>query len=112
MVFAQVHPASSTLLQLRNDGGNTNNWLAVKLVGVQSNRDGFGARIRVTAEGEVRIAEVQSAASYLSANDLRVIFGLGRKKIVDEIEVLWPGGNKQTLTSVKANQLIEITEKI
>ena len=41
-----------------------------------------------------------------------MIFGLGGKKVVDEIEVLWPGGNKQTLTNIKANQLIEITEKI
>ena len=107
-----VFNCNQSVTLLRNDGGNANNWLAVKLVGVQSNRDGIGARIRVTVEGEVRMAEVQSAASYLSANDLRVIFGLGRKKVVDEIEVLWPGGNKQTLTSIKANQLIEITEKI
>ena len=107
-----VFNCNQSVTLLRNDGGNANNWLAVKLVGVQSNRDGIGARIRVTAEGEVRIAEVQSAASYLSANDLRVIFGLGRKKVVDEIEVLWPGGNKQTLTNIKANQLIEITEKM
>jgi len=100
------------VILLRNDGGNANNWLAVKLIGTRSNRDGIGARIRLTTEGETRIAEIQSTASYLSANDLRVIFGLGRKKVVDKIEVHWPSGTKQTLKGIKANQLIKITEKI
>ena len=107
-----VFNCNQSVTLLRNDGGNANNWLAIKLIGTQSNRDGIGARIRIITEGNVRIAEVQSAASYLSANDLRVIFGLGEKKVVDKIEVHWPSGSKQTLANIKANQLIKITEKI
>lgn len=107
-----VFNCNQSVILLRNDGGNANNWLTVKLIGTRSNRDGIGARIRLTTGREVRIAEVQSAASYLSANDLRVIFGLGGKKIVDKIEVHWPSGAKQTLNDVRANQLIKITEQI
>ena len=100
------------VILLRNDGGNANNWLAIKLTGTKSNRDGIGARILLTLENETRLGEVQSAASYLSANDLRVFFGLGEKTRVDQITIYWPSGIKQTLNDIEANQLIQITEKI
>ncbi len=100
------------VILLRNDGGNANNRLAIKLTGTKSNRDGIGARILLTLENETRLGEVQSAASYLSANDLRVFFGLGEKTRVDQITTYWPSGIKQTFNDIEANQLIQITEKI
>ena len=107
-----VTNCNQSVILLRNDGGNANNWLAIKLTGTKSNRDGIGARILLTLENETRLGEVQSAASYLSANDLRVYFGLGEKTRVDQIIIYWPSGIKQTLNDIEANQLIQITEKI
>ena len=49
-------------------------------------------------------------ASYLSANDFRVYFGLGRQREVTTVEVSWPSGRKQVLSNVPANQILEVTE--
>ncbi len=61
---------------LRNDGGNRNHWLSVRLGGVRSNRDGIGAVIRVSACGK-QWNMVRSGSSYCSQSDLALTFGLG-----------------------------------
>ncbi|HIC96626.1 TPA: CRTAC1 family protein, partial [Candidatus Bipolaricaulota bacterium] len=60
---------------LRNDGGSQNNWIALKLVGTQSNRDGVGARIKVWAHALFQMDELKSGSSYASGDDLRMHFG-------------------------------------
>ncbi len=95
---------------LRNEGGNTNNWLMIETVGVKSNRDGIGARIKLIAESGTQIREVTAGSSYLSGHDLRRLFGLGAESRVPRIEITWPSGLTQTLTDVSANQLLLITE--
>src|SRR5207244_7796949 len=62
---------------LRNDGGNRNHWLGVRLEGTKSNRDGVGAVVRVTAGGRERIKVRAGGTSYASASDPRWLFGLG-----------------------------------
>ena len=62
---------------LRNEGGNHNPWLQLRLVGKKSNRNGFGALVELKAGSKRLIAQVTSAGSYLSASDYRVHFGLG-----------------------------------
>ncbi len=96
---------------LRNDSGHGNNWLSIKLIGTRSNRDAVGARVRVKFGDRGSIAEVKAGSSYLSQNDLRLHFGLGKSAVVELVEVLWPSGARQTLEQVKANQLLTIVEK-
>jgi hypothetical protein len=95
---------------LRNEAGNRNHWIRIKLVGVKSNRDGIGARVRVTAEGDAQIAEVKSGYSYASGGDLRLLFGLGQRSKVDQIEVRWPSGIIQQVENVSPNQTVTIIE--
>ena len=97
---------------LRNDGGNGNNWLKIKTVGVKSNRDGIGARIKVVTRSHTQIREVQAGSSYLSGHDLRLIFGLGADTEVREVKITWPSGLEQTLAEVEANQFLIITEGV
>jgi hypothetical protein len=59
--------------------------------------------------GKQQVQEVMSQSSFYSANDLRLHFGLGPAKTVD-LEIRWPSGAKQTLSDVKANQILEIRE--
>lgn len=106
-----VHLNQKAVL-LRNDGGNRNNWLKIKTVGVKSNRDGIGARIEVVTRLHAQIGEVQSGSSYLSGHDLRLIFGLGAEAEAEEVTVTWPSGLKQTLADVAANQFLIITEGV
>ena len=78
---------------LRNTMGNRNQWLMLQLEGKRANRDGIGARVKVTrASGPAQWFEVQTAAGYLSANDRRVLVGLGGEGLVAKIEIAWPGG--------------------
>jgi enediyne biosynthesis protein E4 len=95
---------------LRADSSNKNSWIKVKTIGVKSNRDGIGARIKVlTADGS-QIDEVRSGGSYYSQNDLRVHFGLGRNQQVKTIEIRWPSGQVDTLRDLAVNQLVTIKE--
>jgi hypothetical protein len=77
---------------LRNDTTRSNHWVTFRLVGVKSNRDAIGARIRVTAGGRTQVVEVRSGASYLSHNDFRAHFGLGGTDSVERLEIHWPSG--------------------
>ncbi len=95
---------------LRNDGGNRNNWLKIKTVGVKSNRDGIGARIKVVTRSHTQVKEVQAGSSYLSGQDLRLIFGLGAETRAKKVIITWPSGLDQTLMDVVANQFLIITE--
>ena len=97
---------------LRNDGGSRNNWLKIKTVGVKSNRDGIGARIEVVTRSHTQIKEVQTGSSYLSGQDLRLIFGLGAETRVEEMKIRWPSGLEQALGKVEANQFLIITEGV
>ena len=96
---------------LRNSG-NENRWLEVKLVGVQSNRDGIGARLTLTAGGSRQIREIQSGTSFLSQHSLVAHFGLGRLDRVDELRIRWPSGIVQTLIDLPANRMITVTEAV
>lgn len=95
---------------IRNDVRSPNNWLKIKLVGVKSNRDGIGARIKLTTEDGAQIEEVRSGSSYYSQNDLRVNFGVGRSAKIKSVEVHWTSGQVDTLSDFAVNQIITIKE--
>ncbi len=95
---------------MRNDGGNRNHWIAVKARGRQSNRFGVGAKVSVETEGRKQVKEISAAGSYLSSSDLRLYFGLGGERKVKRLEIIWPGGGKQTLTGVAADQTLLLEE--
>ena len=96
---------------LRNDGGNKQNWIKIKLIGTKCNRTAIGARVRVVVGNHAQIDEVRSGSSVMSQNDLRLHFGLGKAPTVDLIEVKWPTTQKvERFTQVKANQILTIRE--
>jgi len=96
---------------LRNDGGNKNNWIKLKLVGTKCNRTAIGARAHVVVGKHVQMDEVHSGTSVMSQSDLRLHFGLGQAKVVDLIEVKWPTTQKvEKFERVEANQILTIKE--
>jgi hypothetical protein len=94
----------------RNDGGNQNNWLCVKTSGVQSNRNGIGALVRVESASGKQWRMVRSGSSYCSQSDLALTFGLGRDTTVTALEIEWPSGAKQRLANIPANLFISVEE--
>ncbi|MFQ5638441.1 MAG: CRTAC1 family protein [bacterium] len=97
-------------LLLRNESLDRNNWLMMQLVGSASNRDGVGAKVKVIADGREQVAQKKSSSGYLSQNDPRLHFGLGKSEKVDKIEIVWPSGKSHVLENVRAGQIITITE--
>ena len=96
---------------LRNEGGNTQNWIKLKLVGTKCNRTAIGARARVITGKHVQMDEVHAGGSVMSQSDLRLHFGLGKAESVDAIEVKWPTTQKvERFLNVKANQILTIRE--
>jgi len=95
---------------LRNDIRTQNRWLQVMLEGSGKNRRAIGATVRITAGGHQQAQVVRSGTSYLSQDDFRLHFGLGRSADVDLIEVTWPNGTVTRRTAVAANQLLKIEQ--
>ncbi len=96
---------------LRNDGGNRNHWIKVKLIGTQCNRTALGARVRVVTGKHAQMDEVHSGTSVMSQSDLRLHFGLGAAKRIDRLEVKWPTTQKtEVFTNLEPNRILTIKE--
>ena len=91
-------------------GGNKNHWIILKLVGVKSNRDGLGTKVKITTTLGTQYNQATTAGSYNSSNDKRAHFGLGSADVIETIDLIWPSGIKQVLKKVKADQVLTVTE--
>ncbi len=94
----------------RNDGGNKNNWLNVRLVGTKSNRSALDAVVRVESGVGKQWKMVHSGSSYCSQSDLALTFGFGQDKVVSSMTIDWPSGTKQQFKNVPVNQFLVIDE--
>ncbi len=101
---------------LRCDSSLQNNWIKAKTIGTKSNRSGIGARLKCITRppdeknAHEQIDEVRSGGSYISQNDLRIHFGLGKAERVELLEIRWPSGQVDKLKDIAANQLIFVKE--
>ncbi len=97
---------------LRNDGGNRGNWLQVELQGIQSNRDGVGAKVYVQADSLRLVQQVKAGSGYQSSSQKALFFGLGANDRVDRLHIVWPSGRQQELENIAANQMLRIVELV
>ena len=95
---------------LRNDTASANHWVALRLVGTRSNRDGLGSRVTVRTGDREQTQQTRSSFSYLSQSDPRLFFGLGAYDRADWIDIVWPSGIRQQLKNVEADQILDISE--
>ena len=95
---------------LRNDGGNRKNSLQVRLIGTQSNRNGIGARLKLTLGNRTLVRDATSGSSYLGQNEGRVHFGMGEAARAERLEIAWPGGAVDAYENLEANQVLTVTE--
>ena len=111
-VDAVVTALNSPVRLLRNTSPGPAHWLALRLVGTRSNRDGLGARVRLTLpNGAVEYNHATTSVGYASSSEPLVRFGLGPYDMVREIEIRWPGGRVQRVDSIKADQVISVREQ-
>jgi hypothetical protein len=96
---------------LINESASSNNWLALKLEGSRSNRDGIGARIKIQPDvGRAQYNHVTTSVGLASSSERTVHFGLGRAKSAQTVEIDWPSGTRQVLHAVRANQILDVKE--
>ena len=96
---------------LRNDGGNENRLLRVITIGSASNRNGIGAKVRLTLDnGKTQWSMVKTGSSYLSQSELPLTFGLGESTTIKSVEVTWPNGRLEKLPGGAANRAITVHE--
>jgi enediyne biosynthesis protein E4 len=86
-------------------------WLKIVLEGTRSNRNGLGATVRVRSGGQTYTKYNDGKSGYLAQSVLPLYFGLGDVGKIDRLEVDWPSGRKQVLTTgIEENQVLRITE--
>ena len=93
-----------------NDSPGVHHWLEFALEGTKSNRDGIGARIKLTAGGKAQYNHMTTASGYASSSAGPVHFGLGDARVAEEIEIRWPSGTVQTLKNVAGDQVVRVKE--
>ena len=94
----------------RNEGGNRMNFLRVKTIGTQSNRDGIGAKVVLTTGNATQRKMVRSGGSYCSQSEKTLTFGLGNAKLVESLQIKWPSGQVDQYTNLAVNRLITVIE--
>ena len=95
---------------VHNVSTNTGHWIAVKLKGTRSNRDGIGARVEVDAAGKRWTAERVAGSGYLSQDDGRLHFGIGAANNIDKLIVRWPSGREQMLEKLAVDRVLTVEE--
>jgi hypothetical protein len=99
----------------RNDGpsepaGSGNHWLAVRLIGTKSNRDGNGAALKLIAGDLKSYDQAKGGMSFCSAQDPRIFFGLGKHESVDTLEIRWPSGTLDSLHNLPVDSFVIVEE--
>jgi len=108
VVFTQV---TGPPLVLRNDQQLHHHFLRLKLIGTTCNRDAIGAWVKVRVGGRTLMRQVMPTRSYLSQSELPVTVGLGAADRPDSVEILWPGGKRQTVTDSHVDSLTTVTQQ-
>jgi hypothetical protein len=95
---------------MRNTSSGNKHWVAIQVRGTQTNRDGIGSKVLVTAGGTTQLRNVVSGRGYQSHFGSRLHFGLGDADHIERIEVQWRSGGSSVHTDLEADQLITLVE--
>ena len=94
----------------RNDQQLGHSWVRVKLVGKKSNRDAIGAWVKVRVGNRVFSQQVMPTRGYLSQSELPVTIGLGNAQKIDDVQIFWPDGSRDTGVTLKLNSVNTVTQ--
>jgi hypothetical protein len=107
LLFTQTGGAP---LLLRNDRPIDRRWVRLKLVGTRANRDALGATVQLKAGGKTQWRTVTANRGYLSSSALPLTFGLGEDTGVESIEIVWPGGQRQSVPAPQPGTVTEVRQ--
>ena len=105
-----VNALGDPMLIWENQTDNDNNWLKVRLEGVESNRDGIGSWIEIYHDGQKQVRYTQCGTAYLAQNTQTEHFGIGTFETLDSVIVRWQSGMIDHFENVPSNQILEVLE--
>lgn len=97
-------------LVLLNTSKNDNQRIILKLIENGKNKDAIGSRVTLKTDQRSMIGEVQAGASYLSQNDFRLHFGLGKGEQIESVEVRWSDGKIEKISGVEPNRIVTVKQ--
>ena len=92
------------------NNGNTNHWVNVNLHGIQSNRNGIGARIEIYGAWGKQIRDVQSGTGFQNMSTITAHFGIGQETAITMVKIKWPSGIVDTINNPASNQSLLVVE--
>lgn len=107
IVVNNPNPFATVIWQ--NSGGN-NQWIKIKLIGKESNRNGVGSRIEVFSNGTKYLRTTHCGEGFLGQNSGNILFGIGNSIRADSILIHWPSGNLDILREISSGQSITVAE--
>ncbi len=110
LIDAVVTNLGSSPTVLLNTSENKNERVSFKLIQTKNNRDSIGARIVLKTDQRSMMREVQAGASYLSQNDLKLHFGLGKNEKIERVEIRWSDGAAETISGIQPNRILTVTQ--
>jgi hypothetical protein len=97
---------------LRNDVRSDHSWTELELIGTESNRDGAGARVGVTAGGKMQWAEVHLGRGYQSHHGKRLHFGLEQASSIENVKIQWPSGDTDSHYDLPVNRIVQLVQGV
>jgi hypothetical protein len=111
-VDAVVTVVNGPAKMFHNVSGGGAHWLAIRLRGRRSNRQGLGAVVHVhLPDGRELYNQATTAVGYASSSEAVVRFGLGSNRTAESVEVRWPGGGVQRLADVRGDRIVDVEEE-
>jgi hypothetical protein len=92
------------------NNGNSNNWFNVNLHGIQSNRNGIGARIEIYGAWGKQIRDVQSGTGFQNMSTITAHFGIGQETDITQLIIRWPSGTVDIIQNPASNQSLVVVE--
>ncbi|WP_156115596.1 FG-GAP-like repeat-containing protein [Psychroserpens sp. Hel_I_66] len=108
IIVTNANNQNVDLWQNLNDANN--NWLKIKLEGTQSNRDGVGSKIELSADNYIQYKQTHNGEGYMSQNSTSILFGLNTATIIDYLKIDWPSGTQDIFYNLDINQTLNIVE--
>ncbi|MFT4637435.1 MAG: hypothetical protein ACI8T1_000744 [Verrucomicrobiales bacterium] len=111
--LVSINANAPKLVWYRNQLGDRlkdQHFLALRFQGSESNRDGYGVRIRAEIGGKLLVKETRCGEGFSAQNSKTLLLGLGTANQVDRLHIRWPSGTEQVIEKIAANQLVSIRE--
>ncbi len=107
LVVGHLHEPSSLLT---NESAGVGRSLAIRLVGIESNRDAIGTTVEAQIGDRLITRQLSAGDGYHASNERRLVFGAGEADRIDRLTIRWPSGAEQQFLDVRVSGEVLVVE--